>query len=219
MKTVGEILRLRRLQKDLKAADIARLIMVKEQFIIAIENNNFTVFPDEVFAQGHVKNYAEVLGINPDEILPFFRRTWELTRKNIPVKVQENNIKDKMFFNRQIEKVGRNISGIMIAVGTIIILISFVVFLIMEYQRNIVKPELRIIYPAQDTRVSSHTVVIKGETDKENKIYINDEEAETDNRGFFSFKVSLDKGINKFIISAVNKNKKVTTTERLIDRK
>ena len=220
MKTVGDILKVRRLQKKLQVKDVILAIKAKEQFVIAIENNDFSPFMDEVFALGFVRDYAEFLGINPEEITPFFRRTWEMNKiKDEKLKASgDKNIEENIFI-KKIEKAGRNISNIIIGIGTIIILIVFVGFLISEYQKNIIQPQVTLVNPANDMQVSALKIEIKGKTDVENKIYINSEEVSANSKGEFSQKIELKTGLNKIKIKVVNPRGKENTVERLIFRK
>jgi cytoskeletal protein RodZ len=220
MKTVGDILKVRRLQKKLQVKDVILAIKVKEQYLIAIENNDFSPFMDEVFALGFVRDYAEFLGINPEEITPFFRRTWEMNKiKHKNLKASGNKNIEENIFIKKIENAGRNISNIIIGIGTIIILIVFVGFLISEYQKNIIRPEVTLVNPANDTQVSAQKFEIKGKTDVENKIYVNSEEVNINSKGEFSQKIELKTGLNKIKIKVVNPRGKESTIERLIFRK
>lgn len=231
MKTVGDILKVRRLQKNLQVKDVAAAIKAKEPYLVAIENNDFSPFMDEVFALGFVRDYAEFLGINPDEITPFFRRTWETNNNKIknpasPAGGHNSKLKIKMdeqinenIFIKKVEKAGRNISNIIIGLGTIIILIVFIGFLVSEYRKNILQPQAAIVSPNTDTTVAAREIEVKGKTDVENKVYVNSEEASVNPRGEFSQKIELKQGLNKIKIKVVNPRGKETTIERLIFRK
>jgi cytoskeletal protein RodZ len=229
MKTVGDILKIRRIQKKLQVKDVTFAIKAKEQYLHAIENNDFSPFMDEVFALGFVRDYAEFLGINPEEITPFFRRTWETNKLKVKSDLprgqaeklktsEDQNLQENMLI-KKIEKAGRNISNIIIGIGTLIILIVFVGFLISEYQKNILKPQVTLINPVSDMSVTTLKFEIKGKTDIENKIYVNSEEVKVNSQGEFSQKVDLKTGLNKIKIKVVNPRGKETTVERLIFRK
>lgn len=217
MKSVGEILRTARLQKNLTAAQIASSIKTKEKNILAIEENNFSVFPADVFALSFVRDYADFLGLNPDEVTPYFRRTVEMKRQQNPNEKIVNQ-KGESFLTSQIDTAGKNISKSILAVGTFLIITAFVGFLVFEYQRNILHPELSVLNPVENGKMTSSTLQVKGKTDKENKIFVNGDEVSVGDNGEFETIISLKVGINKIVIKAINNYQKLTEIERFILR-
>lgn len=217
MKTIGEILRNERLKKNYQTSQIALAIKIKEKFIFAMENNDFSFFPEEVFALGHIQNYAEFLELDFNEIIPFFRRTWEMKRNQFDEK--SKNHANEFVFNSKIDSVGRNFSRIILVSGIGLIIAAFIFFLVLQYERNIIHPKLKIVYPAEDIATSSEKITLKGETDNDDKIFVNGEEIKVDENGFFEFSIDLNQGLNKFVFRAVNPYQKETTVERLILRK
>lgn len=217
MKTIGEILHSERLKKNYSPLQVASAIKIKEKNVIAIENNDFSLFSEEAFALGHIQNYAEFLGLSFKEIIPFFRRTWEMKRNQSDEKSksQVNNF----ILNSKIDPVARNFSRIILVSGIGLIITIFIFFLILQYERNIIHPKLKIIYPAIDTTTSSKKITLKGETDNDDKIFVNGGEIKVDKNGIFEFSVDLNSGLNKFVFRAVNPYQKETIVERLVLKK
>lgn len=217
MKTIGEILRSERLRKNYSISEIASFIKLKEKFVVAIENNDFSSFSGEVFALGHIQNYAEFVGLSAIEIIPFFRRTWEFSKSKSSTQNKEKD--NPLVLNSKIEAVGRNISKIILVSGMSLIIIFFIGFLILQYERNIIHPKLEIVYPSSDTTTSLKKITIKGQTDKDDIVFINNEEVTVGEDGVFKFSTDLNPGLNKFVIRAVNSYQKQTQVERLVLRK
>ena len=65
----GAILRARREQTDAELAVIARELNLDPWMLTALEEDDFSKFGAQVFAKGHLKHYAEHLGLNPDDVL------------------------------------------------------------------------------------------------------------------------------------------------------
>ena len=67
--TPGAILRARREQTNAELALIARELNLDPWMLTALEEDDFSKFGAQVFAKGHLKHYAEHLGLNPDDVL------------------------------------------------------------------------------------------------------------------------------------------------------
>ncbi len=214
MKTVGEILQKRRQELNLQIKDVAREIKAKDYQVQAIENNNFSIFGHEVFALGYVQNYAEVLGLKPEEVVPFFKRAKERGDK-----AHKFAVKSQYFINEKIESAEKNVAKIITSVGILIILSLFIFFLVSEYRKNMIRPFIEVITPKENVQTSAASIQFRGKSDKENTVFINDEEIVLSEKGDFSKMIRLEKGINKFVIKAVNKSQKETIIERIVLKK
>jgi cytoskeletal protein RodZ len=73
MKNLGEQLRLGRENRGLSIDDVSREINIAQKYIIALENEDFTLFPAEAYMLGFMKNYGEYLGLNVKELLSLYR--------------------------------------------------------------------------------------------------------------------------------------------------
>ena len=73
MESIGEKLRLAREQNNLTIDQIARETHVAKSFLKALEDEDFSVFPGETYAMGFLRNYAENLGLNPEELIGIYR--------------------------------------------------------------------------------------------------------------------------------------------------
>ena len=74
MKTAGQILRGRRIKKNLKIAQVARATKIRPFYLKALEEDDYQKLPSATSARGFIKNYAEFLGLSSDEVLAIFRR-------------------------------------------------------------------------------------------------------------------------------------------------
>jgi cytoskeletal protein RodZ len=217
VKSVGEILKTERLRQGLSASQIASSIKTKEKNILAIENNDFSVFPGEIYALGYVRDYADLLGLKPDEVSPFFRRTVEMKRQ---ASTHEKIVstETEYFINQHLDSAGKNISKMILTIGTLIVIAIFVGFLVVEYQRNILHPQLEIISPKADLKTNLKSIEVSGKTDAEDKIFVNGEEIPVDSSGSFKVNLDLKIGLNKITLKAVNGYQKLTEIERYVLR-
>jgi cytoskeleton protein RodZ len=70
--SVGEFFRQVRETKGLTLEDVATKTRIHFDFLIALEENNFTKLPDQVFAKGFVRSYARSLGLDEEDAIRRF---------------------------------------------------------------------------------------------------------------------------------------------------
>ena len=75
MQTVGEILRNEREKKGLSVKEIEAAISIRSLYINAIEENNYSVIPGEVYVKGFIRNYANYLGFDGQEMVNSYRQS------------------------------------------------------------------------------------------------------------------------------------------------
>ena len=61
--TVGDELRRERIAKKLDVKTVANHLRIRESFVIALETNDYTVFPALVYGIGFLRTYASYLGL------------------------------------------------------------------------------------------------------------------------------------------------------------
>ncbi len=73
METVGQILRAERLKKSLTIKDIEHATSIRALYITSIEEDHYEVIPGEVYLKGFIRNYANYLGLNGNELVDLYR--------------------------------------------------------------------------------------------------------------------------------------------------
>ncbi len=72
--TLGERLRRERQLRQLSLGEVARVTRISERTLHALEADDHDALPAPVFVRGYVKSYAQVLGIDPEELLALWDR-------------------------------------------------------------------------------------------------------------------------------------------------
>jgi cytoskeleton protein RodZ len=75
----GERLRAARRAKDISVNDVAKELHLDEQKVRALERNDFELFGAPVFAKGHLRKYAELVGVAVDDIMTDY---YQMTRSS-----------------------------------------------------------------------------------------------------------------------------------------
>lgn len=74
--TAGEILRNARTtgRRKRELQTVAKQLCIREEFLQALEDGNYSVIPETVYILGFARNYAMELGLDPDEIVTKIKR-------------------------------------------------------------------------------------------------------------------------------------------------
>ncbi len=74
--TVGEILRNARTtgRRKREIQTVSKQLCIREEFLQALEDGNYSVIPETVYILGFARNYAMELGLDPDEIVGKLKR-------------------------------------------------------------------------------------------------------------------------------------------------
>ena len=87
MESFGEKLRNAREKANYSIEQIARDTHISKRYLIALEDEDFSVFPGETYLKGFLKNYAEYLGLNSEEIVNIYKNItifyWQNCKLNI----------------------------------------------------------------------------------------------------------------------------------------
>ncbi len=69
MKELGELMRAARQQRGLSLEEVTAETRIRRQYLQALEDGDFHMFPGPAYAVGFLRNYAICLGLNVDEVL------------------------------------------------------------------------------------------------------------------------------------------------------
>ena len=64
METIGELLKNRRVEKDMTLADVHEATKITVENLAALEENRFEIFSSRVYARAFLRDYANYLGID-----------------------------------------------------------------------------------------------------------------------------------------------------------
>lgn len=105
METPGIMLKREREARGLTIKYIAAETKISESSITAIEDNQFDVFPAEVFVRGFLRNYARALSIPAEEIIhayeSFKNQTSATTHDTVAEVIQQATASEKAANNNE----------------------------------------------------------------------------------------------------------------------
>jgi len=87
---LGEVLKKARLEKGMSLDDIQDVTKIRKRYLEALELGDFKVLPGKFYIRAFIKNYAEVVGLDSEEVLKYYHdevpTTETVTNEPIPAR-------------------------------------------------------------------------------------------------------------------------------------
>ena len=195
MKKAADILESTRLGKELNYAEISHKTRIPIRYLEAFEKDSPAQFPAEPYCSLMVKEYAVALNLNPEEVLSLFRRDHEHQSSSSSSPRRGFGITPQLTY-------------------TIFIVLSLVLFsgyLLLEYIKYNRPPYLKVTWPEAKSKI----IEIKGETDPESTVKINNDLVVVDLEGIFKKQIELSTPEAKIIVESRSPAGKTTVTEKI----
>jgi len=203
---LGQQLEQARYKTGLSLKLISKHINISADYLEALEKNNWSKLPGEIYAKNFLKKYCEFLKIDPNEIKKNnLQKTLQTHRASNRAFHKKTNFKDLINLPRLL----RNIFIIFI-VGLIL---TYIVWQIIQITHT---PEIIIYYPTSDLTTKESSLIITGQINKEARVKINHENIILDTNNNFQQKINLLPGLNNIIIEAKTKYSQTKIIEKKI---
>lgn len=202
MKTAGELLRDKRILKELSLLDVAKKTKIKLEYLEAIENSNFSSLPSSTFAKGFLRNYASFLHLNPDTLVAMFRRDFTENDKGEIIPrglVAPVGSKPKFF----------SVTFILTTIASLVFF-GFLGIQLVSWWRL---PKLKLIQP-QNGETYGEKVTFKGVAASDATVKVNGQLVIMDQNDQFTLDLVFPAGTHSVIIEATSRQGKSTLVER-----
>jgi cytoskeletal protein RodZ len=207
MKTAGSIIREERVRRGISLEKAEAATRIRKKFLIAIEQDDYSVLPSLLYAKGFIKNYSEYLGLDSGTVLAFYRRqTDEGHVTTLPKKDKE------AFRSSWSQLTPSRFVGLLVS----ILIVLFFAYFITQYRRLSEAPLLIIEKPSNNVVVKERKIDIMGKTDNDATVTINGVTALVRPDGSFFDQMTLEVGVNSITISAISRYGKTTTLVRKV---
>lgn len=193
-----------RLGRGLTLGEIAERSRISERYLLAIEEERFEDIPGEVYLRNFLRIYAEILSLDPEEILRGYESRQVFKGPCLPL-----TLKGKPFRPTLTPRVlGRILTSL---------LVGLVLFWLISGLVGLKRaPNLVVVTPGDNLVTEAHRIVVKGWVDKGATLTINGDMVNIlDSSGTFEEEVPLKIGLNFIKISA----KKTHGREKTLVRK
>lgn len=201
---VGDKLKTARLKKRLSIEDISKKLQIRAEYLLALEQEEYQILPSGLYGKQFLKEYCHFLNLD-------FKKIVTLTPFN--TNKEENNPFSQKILRKYkflvFPKLIRNL--IFITLFLVCLL-----YLLIYFRQLISPPKLDIEYPNQNLVTTELSIEIKGKSDPETEIQINNSSIMSAKDGSFSQEIKLKKGLNKLTISAKKKYGEESIIQRQI---
>ena len=207
MKTVGEILKTKRSEKQLSLEAVEEEIRIRKKFLEALENDDWQQLPSLTYARGFIKNYAEWLDLDTVYVLSVFRRQMAISEKQKVVPAGLVNPLNEPFLRITPTKI--------LAFFTSVLLLVFFFWLFGQYRGIIFAPKINLEKPTENEIIRFDKVTLVGQTDNNATLTLNGQPLDLTN-GKFTKEISVSSGTVILTLEATNKFGKKGELKRTI---
>lgn len=197
MKRASAILESARLDRELDFVEISKKTKIPLRYLIAFENEEVKDFPSEPYCSLMLKDYADFLGLNGEEVLCLFRRDYDRKPQNITHRRFWFSLTPQFTFT----------------VFVSLLILVFATYLISEYVKFNRPPELKVNWPSN---IAESTVEISGITDPNSTVKINNSLVLVDADGNFKKTLDLSTPEAKIVIEAKSPAGLITKDEKVL---
>jgi cytoskeletal protein RodZ len=194
-KSVGEILEETRREQNLSIETISRTLNIHPGHLFALESGNYQKMPGGVYLEKIFENYVNFLNIDFGSI-----------KKKFDKELGASRTTKRQTFTPKISQKNFIITPRLLKIAfAAIAVILLLVYLGFEINNIFAPPPLSVTSPIDNLITSEPRIEIVGQTAKEVKVKINDQEIQPDAQGEFRESVLLQPGLNVIKVSAVKK--------------
>jgi len=204
MKSVGEIIKEARIKKKLSREKLEVRTKIKKEFIEALENSKWDLLPEYPVVLGFVKNIASNLGLKEANLIALLRRDYP--PKTLPVNPKPE-IREKFKWSPRLTFI----------TAAIFIFIIITFYLGLSYFNFIRPPSLEIKEPSENQLVDKNLLVVRGNTNPEAYVEINNQPVIVEEDGCFVTEIEISDETQEIVVVAKSRSGKETIVHRKIE--
>ncbi len=192
--TLGSILQRHREQAGFGVERFEQLTKIPRSVIANIESNAFDKLAGDFYVRKYIRLYAQYLQLNEAKLITRYE---EQTGNTVQVtkQVVDQTQQRVLVTPHRLKLVAMSIIALVV-VG----------YLVLQVGKIFQEPLLVVTVPVEDMVITDNFIEIRGQTEREAEVYINNKQIFADTRGYFQTTLDLQEGINIIRISAKKKH-------------
>ena len=200
--TLGEKLQKIRAEYRVSLADVARETGIRKEHLEYLEKGEYIKLPADVYIRGFLRSYARFLGVDPKALIRLYERERSIAK---------NLGKEPEKALSATAKPSRRLSFFVVTprvmIGSIaaICIVGIAFYLYREYRIFVSEPYLVLLEPSNGQSVSNDESTVVGKTDRDAKLFLNDQPIFVNEAGEFRERVRLQPGVNTVTVKVVNR--------------
>jgi cytoskeletal protein RodZ len=203
MRTIGQFLRASRLSQNLSLEDLSHETRIKKEFIASIEKEEWFKLPEYPVVVGFVKNIASSLALDRTQAIALLRRDYPPKKLAIAPKPD----------------VGREFHWsprLTFLVGVASVSLLVLGYLGFQYKKFISPPVLIVNEPKEGQQILSSPVEVKGRTDSEATLKVNNQPVIPLENGEFVTEVEVTNETREIVVKSRSRSGKETEVKKTI---
>ncbi|MBN1325982.1 helix-turn-helix domain-containing protein [Candidatus Falkowbacteria bacterium] len=192
--TLGQVFKRYREEARLRIEQVEKDIKISQRMLQAIENDKYDILPEDLYVRNIIKTYADYLSLDYNKLLNLYQEN----RGEITGNVIKEQKKTRVYITPQIFRY--------IVIGLVILALA--IYLGFQINNIFIAPKLEVYQPDKNITILQNFIEVKGFTEKEARVFINDKEIYIGSKGEFKATLDLQKGLNTIKISASKKHSK-----------
>ncbi len=213
MARLGETLRAQREKKGITLDQAAADTRIREKFLKALEDDDYQALPGAVYTKGFLRNYAEYLDLDQEELVVLFHQERGLQAVD-PARTFEPMrpiMRRSLIFTPAVLVPVVVLAGILLFVG----------YLYYQFTSFAVAPTLEVTSPATDAIAQEPSFEVKGRTVPAGRVTVqvspgalNFADIRPAADGTFSVTITLTTGSNHVVVEVLDQAGKVSRVTR-----
>ncbi|MEX2047463.1 MAG: RodZ domain-containing protein [Chloroflexota bacterium] len=213
MARLGETLRTQREKKGITLEQAASDTRIREKFLKGLEDSDYQTLPGTVYTKGFLRNYAEYLELNTEELVVQFHQERDLPDVPRSFKPMNPIMRRSLIFT----------PAVLVPVVVLAGIVLFVSYLYYQFVSFAVPPKLEVTDPPTDSIAQSADFVVRGRTVPDGRVTVQvfpgpltvaDIRPSAD--GTFSVNVQLSPGANHIVVEVLDTTGKVGRASRTV---
>lgn len=204
MKTVGEYIKTNRLKKRISVRSLSDNLKIKEDFVSAIEANEWAKLPAYPVVLGFVKRISKYLSIKEEHAVALLRRDY-------PPKTLD--VSPRNDWRRGIVFGPRFAFGL--AVGLVVV--AILIYLGVQYKNYLTPPKL-VVTVSEDVVdvVEGEEIEVSGYTDSSASITVNNQPVSVGEDGEFRVVIEIGENTEQVLVRSTSRSGKISEVVRQI---
>lgn len=203
--TLGEKLKKLRSERRISLFEVSKHTKIQIKYLEYLEEGKYEKLPADVYVKGFLKNYGDFLIIDSGVLIRLYEKEKGI-KKNLE---KQKNGGKKVKQSRPLEISSFVLTPRIIMISAIALLtLGGFFYLYKEVGSFASAPRLVVISPEQNGSLSENFVLVEGITEKDAKLFINDQPILVNDDGKFRENLTLQSGANFINIRAVNRFEK-----------
>jgi len=209
--TLGDKLKQARLAKKVTLEEAEIATKVRAKYLEALENSDWPVLPHETYVRSFVSAYAAYLELPKSEIFPLFERE---------AKVKRGKSDSDLSYRRTVKDIKVIVTPKLLGYAfislAVLAMFGYIGYQLVSFAGN---PMLKVETPNDNLVSDNDTVPVRGITDADTVLSVNNENIPVASDGHFSTDLKLRQGVNVIRVQAISKAKKASSDVLTVEYK